>query len=244
MIMSVISPTGSAPEPPEPLDAAVAAPLLYDSRRCVHYPRPRLRGWLHLVWFELSLIAGTLLLAITHGAARITAVAVYTVTVSGLFGTSALYHRGNWSISASRRLQRLDHVMIFFLIAGTATPAFLLGLPGALGLAAVILMWLLSLAAALMHLRWMNAPEKLVGATFIALGWSAGMALPAVWIHFGVAPALLIVTGGLLYTVGAVSYHRRRPDPLPAVFGYHEVFHSYVCAAAACQYIAIAMFII
>jgi hemolysin III len=239
--MSVISPTGNTPEPPVP---EVAAPLLYDSRRCVHYPRPRLRGWLHLVWFEVSLITGTLLLAITHGAARITAVAVYTVTVSGLFGTSALYHRGNWSIAASRRLQRLDHVMIFFLIAGTATPAFLLGVPGALGLVAVTVMWTLSLAAALTHLRWMNAPEKLIGATFIALGWAAGMALPAVWIRFGVAPALLIIAGGLLYTAGAVSYHRRRPDPLPAIFGYHEVFHSYVCAAAACHYLAIALFIV
>jgi hemolysin III len=239
--MSVMSPTESAPEQPT---AAVAAPLLYDSRRGVHYPRPRLRGWLHLVWFEASLVAGPLMLAITDGAARITAMAVYTATVSGLFGTSALYHRGNWSITASRRLQRLDHVMIFFLIAGTATPAFLLGLSGALGLVAVTVMWTLSLAAALIHLRWMNAPEKLVGATFIALGWAAGMALPAVWIRFGVAPALLIIAGGLLYTVGAVSYHRRRPDPLPAVFGYHEVFHGYVCVAAACQYLAIAIFIV
>jgi hemolysin III len=102
----------------------------------------------------------------------------------------------------------------------------------------------LTVAAATLHLRWMNAPEVLVGATFIALGWAAGMALPAVWIHFGVTPALLILTGGLLYTLGAVSYHRHRPDPLPAVFGYHEVFHSYVCIAAACQYLAIAIFIV
>jgi hemolysin III len=239
--MSVVSRTGSAPEPPA---AAGSAPLLYDSRRCVHYARPRLRGWLHLVWFELSLITGTLMVAITHGAARTTAAAVYSGTVSGLFGTSALYHRGNWSVSASRRLQRLDHVMIFFLIAGTATPAFLLGVPGALGLVAVIVIWALTLAATVLHLRWMTAPEKLVGGTFIALGWAAGMALPAVWVHFGVAPALLILGGGLLYTAGAVSYHRRRPDPLPAVFGYHEVFHAYVCAAAACQYLAIALFIV
>jgi hemolysin III len=239
--MSWTSPTLSAPEPTA---AAVTAPLLYDSRRGVHYPRPRLRGWLHLVWFEVSLVAGTLMLAIAHGTAQITAVAVYTVSVSGLFGTSALYHRGTWSIRAARRLQRLDHVMIFVLIAGTATPAFLLGVRGALGLVAVTVMWALTMAAALMHVRWMNAPEKLVGATFIALGWAAGMALPAVWIRFGVAPALLIITGGLLYTVGAVSYHRRRPDPLPAIFGYHEVFHSYVCVAAACQYIAIAIFIL
>jgi hemolysin III len=89
----------------------------------------------------------------------------------------------------------------------------------------------------------MGAPELLVGGTFIGLGWVAGLALPEVWIHAGVAPAALMLAGGLLYMVGAFSYHRRRPDPYPSVFGYHEVFHVYVCAAATCQYVAIALFI-
>jgi hemolysin III len=89
----------------------------------------------------------------------------------------------------------------------------------------------------------MSAPELLVGATFVGLGWAAGLALPWVWIHAGVAPGVLMLAGGLLYTAGALSYHRRWPDPYPSVFGYHEVFHAYVCAAAACQYLAIARFI-
>jgi hemolysin III len=217
---------------------------LYDAGRDVHYTKPVLRGWMHLVWFEASLVLGTLLIARAQGATRITAVAIYTASVSGLFGISALYHRGNWSQCWSRRLQRLDHLMIFFLIAGTATPAFMIATPHPWGLVGVIVLWTLTLTATVIHFAWMNAPELLVGATFVGLGWASGLALPGVWSNAGVAPAVLMVVGGLLYTIGAVSYHRRRPDPSPAIFGYHEVFHAYVCAAAACHYVAIALFIV
>jgi hemolysin III len=134
--------------------------------------------------------------------------------------------------------------MIFFMIAGTATPVFLLAARGTSGLVCLIVMWALTLAAAAIHMAWMSAPELVVGATFVGLGWLAGLALPEVWIHAGVAPAVLMLAGGLLYTAGAISYHRRRPNRYPAVFGYHEVFHAYVCAAATCQYVAIALFII
>ena len=206
-------------------------------------PSPALRGWLHLLWFEVSLVFGTLLLARTHGATRITAVAIYAASVSGMFGISALYHRGNWSPAWRQRLQRLDHAMIFFLIAGTATPAFLLAGRGTFGIACLIVMWAVTLTAGSLRMVWMNAPELVAGATFVGLGWIAGLALPEVWAHTGVAPALLMLAGGVLYTAGALSYHRRLPDPIPSVFGYHEVFHAYVCAAATCQYIAIALFI-
>ena len=155
---------------------------------------------------------------------------------------SALYHRGTWSEAGRRRLQRLDHAMIFFLIAGTATPAFLLDAPGAFGLGGLIVMWALTLAAAAIHLAWMNAPELLVGGTFVGLGWAAGLSLIWVWIHAGVAAGVLMLAGGLLYTAGALSYHRRWLNPYPSVFGYHEVFHTYVAVAAACQYVAIARF--
>jgi hemolysin III len=220
-----------------------AAEALYDARRGAYYTKPALRGWLHLLWFEVSLVFGTLLLARTHGATRITAVAVYAASVSGMFGISALYHRGNWSPAWRQRLQRLDHAMIFFLIAGTATPAFLLAGRGTFGMACLIVMWAVTLTAGSLRMVWMNAPELVAGATFVGLGWIAGLALPEVWAHTGVAPALLMLAGGVLYTAGALSYHRRRPDPVPSVFGYHEVFHAYVCAAATCQYIAIALFI-
>ncbi len=172
-----------------------------------------------------------------------TAGAIYAASVSALFGVSALYHRGNWTAVWRRRLQRLDHAMIFFLIAGTATPVFLLATRGTFGLVCLIVMWAVTLTAAAIRMAWMSAPELVVGATFVGLGWLASLALPGVWTHAGVAPAVLMLTGGVLYTAGALSYHRRRPDPWPSVFGYHEVFHAFVCAAATCQFVAIAVFI-
>ena len=228
-----------------PAGTPAAQARLYDARRDVHYPKPVLRGWLHLVWFEASLVLGTVLVAtIAHGAVELTAAAVYAAAMVGLFGVSALYHLGRWRAATRRVLQQLDHAMIFLLIAGTATPAFLLAASGAYRLVGLAGLWALTLAATVMHLVWMQAPERLVGATFLGLGWTAGMAMPAVWINAGVAAAVWLLAGGLLYTLGAVCYYRRRPDPVPAVFGYHEVFHTCVCAAAACQYIAIAFFIV
>jgi len=223
--------------------SALAADALYDARRAVYYAKPKLRGWLHLLYFGASLVLGTLLLTRAHGAARIAAVAIYATSLSALFGVSALYHRGNWTVTWSRRLQRLDHAMIFFLIAGTATPAFLVAAPGTIGLVFLILIWAMTLAAAAIHLAWMHAPEILVGGTYVGLGWVGAVALPEVWIHAGAVPGILMLAGGALYTAGAISYHRRRPDPYPSVFGYHEVFHAYVCAAATCQFIAITLLV-
>jgi hemolysin III len=187
---------------------------------------------------------GTLLIATAQGARQHTAAAVYAGAVSGLFGVSALYHRGRWSARAARWLQRLDQVMILVLIAGTSTPPLLLCLPAAAAPIAVAAIWAFTAVAAATRLAWLAAPERLVGAMFLTLGWAAAAALPAVWIDAGVAPAVLLISGGLLYTVGAVCYHHRRPDPAPAVFGYHEVFHLLVSAAAACQYTAIAVYIL
>jgi len=211
--------------------------------RVVPYAKPLLRGWLHLIWFEASLVLGTLALAHAHGAVRITALAIYAPIVSAMFGVSALYHRGDWNAAWRRRLQRLDHAMIFLLIVGTATPAFLLTTRGTFRLTCLIVIWTLTFAAGTIHMAWMGAPELLVGSTFVGLGWAGGLALPGGWVHSGVAAGALMLAGGLLYTVGALSYRRRRPDPYPSVFGYHEVFHVFVCAAATCQYIAITLFI-
>jgi hemolysin III len=218
------------------------ADLLYDARRGVYYTRPVLRGWLHLLCFGLSLAGGALLLARAHGAAQITATALYSASLSALFGTSALYHRGSWTDVWRSRLRYLDQAMIFFLIAGTATPAFLLSAPAGFGLTCLILMWALTLTAVTVRLAWPGAPEVVAGVVFIGLGCAGGLAMPWVWIHDGAVSGGLLLAGGLLYIAGAVSYHRRWPDPYPSVFGYHEVFHVYVCAAAACQYVAIARF--
>ena len=220
-----------------------AAGALYDVRRGVYYTKPVMRGWLHLLWFGASLVLGTLLLARAHGTAQVIAAAIYAASVSALFGVSALYHCGTWTDAWRRRLQRLDHAMIFFMIAGTATPAFLLAMRGDLGLACLIMIWTLTLTAAAIHMTSMSGPERLIGAMFLGLGWLAGLALPEVWIHAGAVPGALMLGGGLLYTAGAISYHRRWLDRYPSVFGYHEVFHVYVCAAATCQFIGIALFV-
>ena len=234
--MTAMDPLPTAPPPP-----AAAAP--YDSRRGVYYVKPVLRGWLHLVWFGASLVLGALLIARAHGAMRVTAVAIYAASASAMFGISALYHRGTWTVAWNRRLQRLDHTMIFLLIAGTATPAFLLATSGTFRLACLVTMWTLTAIAAVLRLAWMSAPELVAGSMFVGLGWVAVLALPGVWVHAGAAAGVLMLSGGLVYTTGALCYHRRRPDPYPAVFGYHEVFHACVCAAAACQYAAIALLI-
>jgi hemolysin III len=215
--------------------------MLYDSQRRVYYAKPALRGWLHVFWFGASLVAGPLLVTRGHAAWPIAALTVYAASVSGLFGISALYHRGTWSPGWSMRLQRMDHMMIFFLIAGTATPAFVIAMRGAYGLTCLIVMWSLILAAAGIHLCWMSAPEALVGVTFVGLGSLAGLALPPIWMHAGAVPGTLMLAGGLAYITGAVAYRRRSPDPSPAVFGYHEVFHACVCAAATCQYLSITL---
>lgn len=217
---------------------------LYDAGRDLYYVKPTLRGWMHLVSFVAALILGTVLIDHAHGPRHTAAATIFAFCVAGLFGASALYHRGNWGQIWNDRLQRLDHTMIFLVIAGTATPVFLLAAPGTVGVIGLIAMWSTISAALLIHLLWMDAPEKLVGGTFIALGAIGTAAIPEVWIHAGITPAVLLIAGSLLHTAGAISYHRRRPDPWPAIFGYHEVFHTYTCIAAACQYIAIGVFII
>jgi hemolysin III len=217
---------------------------LYDRDRNVYYTAPMLRGWAHLLFFEVSLVVGTVLIVAARGATETFAAAIYAGTVSGLFGVSGLYHRGRWRPAARRMLQRADQVMIPLLIAGWATPAFLLAVPGRAGVTGLCLLWALVLTAAACRIVWWNAPRRLVGAAYLGLGWMAGLALPAVWVRFGVAPVVLLTTGGLPYTVGALVYCRRRPDPVPAVFGHHEVFHAFVCAAATCQFLATALFIL
>ena len=224
--------------------ASLADRRLYDSSRGRHYDKPLLRGWAHLLSFEIALVIGTLVIVHARGATHLIAAVVYAAAVAALFGTSALYHRGRWGPGASARLQRLDHLMIIYLIAGTATPAVVICMHGTIRIVELVLLWGLAVLAAAVRLTRMTTSERVVGSIYVGLGWMSGLAVPAVWLRAGVVPAVLLIVGGLLYTVGAISYHRRRPDPLPAVFGYHEVFHTYVTVAAACQYVAIACFVL
>jgi hemolysin III len=217
---------------------------LYDSVRGIYYRKPVLRGWLHLVWFEAALVLGTLLILSARGSREVTAASIYALGVAGLFGASALYHRGNWSPGWNARLQRVDHTMIFVVIAATATPAYLLAARGTFSVVGLIVMWAATVAAVGLRMAWMDAPERLVACALVAVSAVAAMAVPAVWIHAGTTPAMLLIVAGVLHVIGAISYQLRRPDPVPAVFGYHEVFHTYVCIATACQYAAIGLFLV
>lgn len=205
--------------------------------------KPSWRGWLHLLWFEMSLVVGTLLISTVSRAERGPAV-VYASAVCALFGTSALYHRGTWRPKVHRLLQRLDHATIFLLIAGSATPIFVVAVPRSYSLVLLVGMWVLTMLALVVHMVWMHAPELVVGSTYVALGCAGTASLPAVWTSAGVAACMLIALGGAFYIAGAVLYHRRRPDPWPTVFGYHEVFHSFVCIGATIQYVVIACVIL
>jgi hemolysin III len=207
--------------------------------------KPRLRGVSHQWAFFVSVAIGAALVVVAPSGQPRLAAAIYALSVAALFGTSALYHRITWASHAARRwMRRLDHSMIFFLIAGTYTPFALLVLDGDLATVILVVVWAGALAGVLMKLVWIDAPKALVALTYIMLGWVAVAAFPDLIERLGVTAATLVAVGGLLYTLGALVYAFQRPDPAPSVFGYHEVFHALVILAAALQYAVIAFYVI
>jgi hemolysin III len=207
--------------------------------------KPRFRGVLHQWAFFVSVVAGAALVLVAPAGRATLATAIYALTVAGLFGVSAVYHRVNWvSTTARRWMRRLDHSMIFLLIAGTYTPFALLVLHGALATAVLVAVWGGAFAGIVLNLLWIDAPEWLTAVVYVTLGWVAIVAFPAMFDELGVIATLLVALGGVLYTVGAVVYATRKPNPLPTVFGYHEIFHSLVIAAAAVQYSVVAFFVV
>ncbi len=180
------------------------------------------------------------LAAATVSAKAALATSVYGATVLGLFGVSALYHRVNWvSVRARTWMKRLDHSMIFVFIAGTYTPFALLAMDPGTGNVVLLVVWAGALGGVTLKLAWPHAPRWLGVPIYIALGWVAVFVLPDLLHHVGVAALVLLLVGGLLYTVGAVFYATRWPNPWPHVFGYHEFFHAATVLAALCHYIAI-----
>jgi hemolysin III len=216
----------------------------YDAGRGVSYRRPRLRGVLHQVSFVVSIVAGALLLRIARGATATIAAGVYAASVTGLFAASALYHRIAWHGAVRRRMQRLDHAMIFMLIAGTYTPVLVLRVPKPYDVVGLCAVWGLALTGLVGHMCWLNAPERLIGGIYLGLGWLGVPAFPLLTHRIAPAGLALIVAGGVLYTLGALGFHRRWPDPAPEIFGFHEVFHTFVSAAVTCHYLAIAIFVL
>jgi hemolysin III len=206
--------------------------------------RPRFRGVSHRIAFFLTLpLAALLALEVDTTAGRVAAIAFGT-SVAAMFGASALYHTVTWTDAKRRWLRRLDHAGIYALIAGTYTPVGLLVLNGNWRLAVLGIVWIGAATAIALKFLWVDGPKWLSAAIGVALGWVAVVVFPQILDRVGVAGSLLVLAGGLAYTAGALVYALRRPDPLPTVFGYHEVFHALVIVAVACQYSAIAFFVL
>ena len=204
--------------------------------------KPRLRGVLHQYSFFVALAGGAVLIIVAHGARTRVAMTVYALSVAGLLGTSALYHRRDWTDRARMWMRRLDHSMIFVLIAGTYTPFALLVLHGGLATAILIAVLAAALAGTVLNLVWVTAPKPVTAAVCLAVGWVAVIAMPQLADAIGAVGISLIIGGGVLYTAGAVIYALRKPNPVPGVFGYHEVFHALVVAAAVAHFTAVAIY--
>lgn len=198
--------------------------------------KPALRGVSHLLAFVVALAAGPLLVAqATTSTQRITT-GIYALSLVALFGCSALLHRGNWSDPTRVWLRRLDHSTIFLFIAGTYTPVSALALDDGLARLVLIAVWVGAVAGIAITLLWIDAPRWVTASSYIAVGWIAVLAIVALYTALGASRFALLGGGGILYTLGAVVYARKQPDPVPHVFGYHEVFHALVIAAVICHY--------
>ena len=206
--------------------------------------RPRLRGVFHLWAFVVFAALGAILVATAPGGRERLAGAVFGATLVLTFGVSALYHRVTWRPAARRMMRRLDHAAIYLLIAGTYTPYGLLVLSGAWQFSVLGIVWIGAALAIAQRLVWVDAPKWVAALAGISLGWVGVVVFPQILAGTGSAGTALVVAGGVLYTLGAVVYVVQRPDPAPAVFGYHEVFHLLTIAAAGCHFAAIAFFVL
>lgn len=206
--------------------------------------KPLLRGVFHQIAFWASLAVGALLIASADGGLGHVAASVFAVSVALCFGASALYHRVTWTPRARPWLRRVDHAGVYVLIAGTYTPVCLLALGGTWRLAVLSTVYFCAVVAIVFKFAWVDAPKWLAVGIGLALGWGALAVLPQLIDRLNPAAIVLLGVGGLVYTLGAIVYARRRPDPAPAVFGYHEIFHALTIVAVACQYVAIAFFVV
>ncbi|WP_085668984.1 PAQR family membrane homeostasis protein TrhA [Mycobacterium szulgai] len=205
--------------------------------------KPRLRGWIHFYAAGVAAIAGAALVAVSWAVASKRAghaTLAYALAIVAMFAVSAIYHRVHWeSANARKWMRRLDHSMIFVFIAGTYTPFVRLAMPRATGHVALAIVWGAALGGVALTLFWPSAPRWVGVPLYLLLGWVGVWYTGMILHNAGVAALVLLAVGGVLYSVGAVFYGLRWPDPWPQTFGYHELFHACTAVAAICHYIAI-----
>ncbi|HZJ27374.1 MAG TPA: hemolysin III family protein [Acidimicrobiia bacterium] len=201
--------------------------------------KPRLRGVLHTYGAIAGAIAGAALIALAPGATARIAATIFALASTGMLTVSALLHRRDWTLGQTIRLLQLDHTMIFLTIAGTYTAIALLGMSSGWAILVLVAVWVGALGGIVFEWLPIDAPRGYVTTVYVTLGWVAVLAFGDLWIHAGVLAFALIAAGGLLYTGGAIVHAARRPDPVPHLFGYHEIFHACVLGALACHYAAI-----
>lgn len=207
------------------------------SRLSLEFP-PRLRGVSHAVAFLLAIAASTVLVVLAPAGRATIAAAIYGAGLVALFGGSALYHRWPGPARWKPVLQRIDHSTIFVFIAASYTPIALVVLHGTLAWVLLAVAWTGAVAGVAFSLGWIAAPRAVVAGSYLLLGWVAVIAIPQLVAELAVAPLVLLGAGGLLYSAGAIIYARQRPDPWPRTFGFHEVFHALVIAAATAHFVA------
>ena len=203
--------------------------------------KPRLRGWLHAVTAPLTLAAGLVLVVLSPNTATRIGSVVFALTALLLFSVSAVYHRGTWSPRTWSLLQRFDHANIFLLIAGSYTPFALLLLEGSARTTLLLMAWGGALAGVALRLLWQGAPRWFYTPIYIALGWAAVFYIDDFLASGSIAVFVLIAAGGLLYTLGGVVYGLQRPNPSPAWFGFHEVFHVFTILAFVTHYVGVSL---
>ncbi|MEC3952055.1 hemolysin III family protein [Nocardia sp. CDC153] len=204
--------------------------------------KPRMRGWIHAWAVGVAAIAGIVLVsaATTVSATAAWSTLVYAITVCGVFGISATYHRVNWKTDRTRMwMKRADHSMIFLFIAGSYTPFALLGVRGAAGTVLLSIVWAGALAGVALKMLWPTAPRWVGVPLYLLLGWAIVPVAGTLIGNVGWTPVILLLAGGIAYSVGGVLYASRWPDPWPEVFGHHEFFHAATVVAALCHYIAV-----
>jgi hemolysin III len=207
--------------------------------------KPRLRGVFHQWAFCVAVAAGALLVAFADGPLPRFAAWVYVTALAAMFGTSALYHRYPFK-STARRVwaRRLDHSMIFLFIAGSYTPFALLAFDGTIRWVVLATVWFGAALGLVLNFAWIDAPQWVSALAYLAVGWVGVITIPEMFSGVGIPGSVLVMVGGALYTIGAVVYAAHWPNPFPATFGFHEIFHVLVIAAAATQFVAVTLVVV